>query len=467
MSVFKEGAARTTGTKAWALHVGRLLKTNSLASGISMLAGGTVAGQIVALASVPILSRLYSPADFGVLAVYASLLSSVVVVITLRYETAIAVADSDQMAAQLLALSLAVCLLVSAAVGVIFGLMRDSLSAWTNTPSIRSFIWLLAISGCAAGVYQSFSFWAIRRKSYSRLAATRVTQNVWMAATQIGLGLLRSGPFGLVIGDSLKWAGGSSTLILAAWRKDGHLLKRVRLPGLLEAAREYSKFPLLTAPSSLANSLGQQLPALIIAGFYGPHVAGSFYLVQKILAVPVTFVSRAIGDAYIGEFAQRLREDRQGAERLFGKLSRGLLAAGIIPTVVLVLGGGTLVQWVLGSSWGEAGTYLQVVAVMFLAKFVVNPLSQTLILMQHQGTQLAWDIGRMVFVNVAIFVVAIAHGSPMSAVCVYAITMFIAYVLLYTVCKTVFRRNSVPVTTRLVDEQSNHDGESRTYVQVI
>jgi len=434
-------------------HVGHLLKTNSLASGIGMLAGGTVAGQVIALASVPVLSRLYSPADFGVLAVYASILSSVVVVITLRYETAIAVADSDEVAAHLLVLSLVICVLVSAAVGVIFGLMRDSVSAWTNTPSIRSFVWLLAISGCAAGVYQSFSFWAIRRKSYSRLAATRVTQNVWMVATQIGVGLFHSGPLGLVVGDSLKWAGGSSTLILAAWRNDARVLAGVSLSGLLTAARKYSKFPLLTAPSSLANSLGQQLPALIIAAFYGPHVAGSFYLVQKILAIPVTFVSRAIGDAYIGEFAQRLRDDRRGAERLFGRLSRTLLAAGIIPTLILVLGGGMLVQWVLGPSWGEAGTYLQVVAVMFLAKFVVNPLSQTLILMQRQGTQLAWDVGRMFLVNLAIFAVAVAHRSAMTAVCVYAVTMFIAYAFLYAVCRTVLMRNPAPVAIRLLDEQ--------------
>jgi len=400
-----------------------------------MLAGGTVAGQLIALASVPVLSRLYGPEDFGVLAVYASLLAGLVVVVTLRYETAIAVAEDEKEAASLLVLSLTVCLGVSVGSALLLALLGDSIARWTSTPSIRPYLWLVPVSGFAAGIYQSFSFWAIRERKYRRLALTKITQNLWMVVTQIVLGALRGGPLGLVVGDGFKWAGGSSTLVAAAWRKDARLLKGVRRRALIAGARKYWKFPLLSAPSSLANTLGQQLPALIIAGFYGPRVAGSFYLVQKVLAVPVTFVGRAIGDTYIGEFAQRLRTDRSGAQRLYRKLTRLLITVGFPPTIVLAVGGGVLLPWALGSQWHDAGLYLQVVAVMFLAKFVVNPLSHTLVLLQRQGTQLAWDLGRLAFVNGSIFFVARSKATPLAAVTAYAVSMLAAYVAMYYLCR--------------------------------
>lgn len=430
----------------------RLFEKNSLAGGIGMLAGGTAAGQAIALVSIPILSRLYSPEDFGVLAVYASLLAGLVVVITLRYETAIPVAEDSRGAAHLLVLSLATSAAVAGIAALGVGLLGSSISRWANTPQIRSYLWLIPVSGFAAGLYQSFNFWAIRRKEYGRIALTKVTQNVWMVGTQIAVGIMWKGPVGLLVGDSFKWAGGSGRLAAATWREEAALLKGVRWEGMMEQARRYRKFPLLSAPSSLANTLGQQFPALIIAGFYGPYVAGSFYLVQKILAVPVTFLGRSISDAYIGEFSQLLRHDRAGAARLYYKMARTLLLVGVLPTIALVLGGGVVTRWVLGAEWSDAGTYLQIVALMFLAKFVVNPLSHTLVLMQRQGVQLVWDVGRMLVVNGAILVVALGGLAPVAAIWAYSLSMFVAYVLLYVLCVRSLAEHAAPALSGLSGE---------------
>ena len=54
----------------------RISRANLLGSttrrGVLAIAGGAAGGQMVALGSAPILTRLYTPADFGVFAVLLS-----------------------------------------------------------------------------------------------------------------------------------------------------------------------------------------------------------------------------------------------------------------------------------------------------------------------------------------------------------------------------------------------------------
>src|SRR5690606_42020419 len=60
--------------------VRKILPTNSFARGVSVLVGGTAGAQMILVLAAPLLTRLYSPEDFGVLAVYVGLLAIAAVV---------------------------------------------------------------------------------------------------------------------------------------------------------------------------------------------------------------------------------------------------------------------------------------------------------------------------------------------------------------------------------------------------
>ena len=95
-------------TKKLKAIVQRILPKSRFARSASLLAGGAVAGQAIIVAASPILTRLYSPEDFGVLAVFASLLSILSIVASLRYQLAIPLPKTDEEAANVTVLSLAV-----------------------------------------------------------------------------------------------------------------------------------------------------------------------------------------------------------------------------------------------------------------------------------------------------------------------------------------------------------------------
>ena len=91
---------RIWANKAIAIVVPR----GRFAKGVAVLAGGAALGQAITVLVSPILTRLYSPEDFGVFGVYASILGIVTVIASLRYEYALPFPEDGETAANILAL---------------------------------------------------------------------------------------------------------------------------------------------------------------------------------------------------------------------------------------------------------------------------------------------------------------------------------------------------------------------------
>jgi O-antigen/teichoic acid export membrane protein len=77
-------------------RLSRILPKGGFARGVAIMTAGTALGQGLVVVLAPLLTRLYTPTDFGVLAVYGSVVSLVAVVASLRYELAIALPGRDK-----------------------------------------------------------------------------------------------------------------------------------------------------------------------------------------------------------------------------------------------------------------------------------------------------------------------------------------------------------------------------------
>src|SRR3990172_4827454 len=90
-----------------------LRKAASYFNDVMLLISGTTASQIIIVLSYPFITRLFSPEDFGILAVFSSVVGIIAVVLCLRYEAAIMLPSADEDAANLLAGSLAIATMIS------------------------------------------------------------------------------------------------------------------------------------------------------------------------------------------------------------------------------------------------------------------------------------------------------------------------------------------------------------------
>ncbi|MEW6216689.1 MAG: oligosaccharide flippase family protein, partial [Candidatus Bipolaricaulota bacterium] len=254
----------------------RFIPRGGFGRSVAVLAGGTALGQTVTILASPLLTRLYDPQDFGIAAVYTSLLSIFSVVASLRYELAIPLPEEEPTAANVLWFSLLMVGLTACVAGLGVWFLGGKLVHLVNSPGLRPFLWLLPLGMALVGTYQVFSYWAIRREAFPRLARTKVTQGVSSVAVQLLFGFAYAGPLGLLLGRVVGQAAGVGTLALLARRRDAEALRAWSWQRMRYVALRYRRFPMLSSGAALINALGLQVPVLLLSSLYGAQVVGHF-----------------------------------------------------------------------------------------------------------------------------------------------------------------------------------------------
>jgi O-antigen/teichoic acid export membrane protein len=395
---------------------------------VSVLAGGTALGQFLSVLITPVLTRLYPVKDFGYFQIYLSFMTFASLAVTLRLEQAIVLPEQEADAANLVAATLCTVGLMT----VIFGAAGSLVAHYGLLPAsveaLRPYLWLVAIGLCGAGLYQTFSFWALRQKAYKQIAGTKLTQVTCQLVTQAAVGFLHSGPVGLLLGDVFGRSAGSSGLARMLWLRSGSAIRSVNWRAMWGMAVRYRRFPLVSTGSSLINAAGYVLPVLLIAQLYDAKVLGWFALGERILGAPVILIGQAVSQVYSVEASALCTSNPQGMYALFLKSAKRLALLGIVPLVVFILVAPVLFEFVFGHPWREAGVYARRLAVVHYAALMSWPLMPTLNLLEEQTWQLCWDIGRFILTLGSLWAAHRLGWSPRGAITAFAAAMLLGYV---------------------------------------
>ncbi|MGE0495676.1 MAG: lipopolysaccharide biosynthesis protein [Vulcanimicrobiota bacterium] len=324
----------------------------------------------------PIITRLYSPNDFGVLAAFASVLTILTVVACLRFELAIPVAPKDEEASGLVYLSLA-C--VGGWLIALFGMLAFVGSRLDRLKDLHQLIWLVPVAVGAAGVFRTVEAWTVRKAAYGRLGLNRLYQTSSSLTCQIAAGGLGMGPLGLVGGLITGYVTGACVLARHALAQ-----RPPSARALMQLARVYRRFPLFTTWASLLKAGGMQTPILLILGSFGSHVAGLLGLAQKIVATPMNLIGEAVARVFLGDAARQFHQDPASLRTFFWKTAKLQALIGAITIVPLALCAPPLFSFLFGKEWYDAGRYVQMLAPMFFCQFVSNPLEPSVDILQRQ-----------------------------------------------------------------------------------
>lgn len=405
-----------------------LLPNGTFVRSVTVLAGGTALGQGLVMLSSPLLTRLYTPEDFGVLAVYISILGIVAVVASLRYEMSIPLPEDDETATNLLILCLAIIFGISLL--ALFGvwLLNNQIVAWTNATALRQYLWLLPVSILGTGGYQIFNYWAIRKQAFSRIARTKLNQSLALVVTQVSFGVLGFGAIGLLLGQLLGNVMGTTTLASLAWQNRRKALKTVSLTSIFQVAKRYKRFPLLSSGSALLDSLCSQLPTLFLSSLYAPQVAGLLALGQRVVGLPAHLVGSSVAQVYLGESARMAQDSPEKLSYLFWRTLKGQLVIGLPLIVLLALPAPWTFPLVFGKDWTEAGLYVQVLSPMFLLAFVSSPLGVTLDVLERQDLHILREITKVFLVSGAMLLSKAIDNQPLTAITLLGIASSIAYI---------------------------------------
>lgn len=401
-----------------------------LLSGAAKLGAGVAFGQMLVVLVSPVLSRLYTPEQFGAYALVAAIAALVTVVSTGRLELAVPVARSNRDARDALLLGLLYLLVgtVFATVVVVVGTLLGQ-----EIVPIGPELLLVPVFAFFAGLLELASAYLFRRRRYAAAARRSVLLNGTMAASQLGLGAA-NWSVGLSIGHV-------ASRVVAAWyslhvggvriRRDLRGLQKSRIR---RVAHRTAHFPIVLAPSALVNAIGAQAPVLLFGLLLGPAAAGLLGFTQRVLGAPVALLGQSLAQVYTAESASSLRSSSSDARVLFLRSSAVLLStAAVLGTAIFVLAP-LLFGPVFGDEWEEGGPIAQALSIGVAAQMVVVPLSQTLIVFGRYRTQLSWDIGRLAVVAGAVIVPHSLGFSLPQIAWTFSITSAVSYAILWILC---------------------------------
>jgi lipopolysaccharide exporter len=394
------------------------LPGGAFARHVVTLASGTALGQLLLVLALPVLTRLYTPADYGALAVYSSVLTVLLVLASLRFEAAIPLPDDDRAAGSLLALSMLALAVVTLVVSVLVWLAGDTLVTSAKVPALRRYLWLIPIGLAGGGAFQALSYWAIRRRAFGRIARAKVSQGIGQVATQIGLGVLNSGAPGLLIGDVIGRVAGGGGITLLALRD--RAFANVSRASLVEAAGRYRRFPLMLTFSGLLNVGSLQLPSILFAAGFGAAAAGLYALSYKMLVLPTMLVAQAVGQVFLSRAAALAGEPAR-LRALSERTALALFAGGLPAFCAVAIAGPRLFAIVMGPQWEQAGRYAQVLAPWFALWLVSNPLSGLLNIREWQGSALAFTAVEFLL-RLGSLLIGMHRGSPILAVALLSVS---------------------------------------------
>ncbi len=384
---------------------------------VAVIAGSSAVGQLAAFAGTPVIARIYSPAEFGRFAVVTAAAAVIGSVGALRLDTAIPLPEKDSEAQELAetGLMFALTLMVLGAVAVVAGLVArlDTLATCGS----------VVTAGGAMTFYQVTNQYAIRQLRFKAMARRNALQPLVMIGVQLLLGVLGLLSWGLILGFTLAYAVSGISLLSSAGL-------RLRLRFRWSLLVKYRKFPLYLVPSGLLNTFGQQMPVLIVAYVYTSTVAGWFGLTQKSLAVPVALMGTAVAQVYLANASRVWRDTPSQLSGLFDAASKRLALAGSGLLILVVATAPWLFPTIMGRRWAESGIYAAILAPAIVGQLVASTLSQTLIIVGRQRTQLAWDAGRVVCLCVAGLLSRLWLG-PTACVVAVSVVLTASYAVLW------------------------------------
>jgi O-antigen/teichoic acid export membrane protein len=365
------------------------------ARGVLKLGGGTVLGQAILLLATPAITRLYTPADMGLLGLLVSFFSVAGVVLGGRYDMAIVSAGDEREADCLLAVALlAVVPLTLLAGGVLATMIGLD---WLTYGSLPMWSLGLALPALAmTGIFSALRFWHVRSGRYGAISRAVVLQGAGRGLVPVGVGWWQPGWVGLLLGEVAGRLLGVFRLGRTAWPAlrgalrpwDGAYFRRV-----LAANWKYPGFVL---PSSLLDALGAALPLPVVARLYGSAAAGEYLLVTRLVSLPAGLVSASVADVFHSRLAEACRTSPEQARPLLRRVSVHLLGIGL----AIFVPAAAVAPWVFGpvfgSAWDRAGRLLAVLAPLALAGLVISPVSRLLLTVGRQADKLMADVAMVV-----------------------------------------------------------------------
>jgi lipopolysaccharide exporter len=372
------------------------------AKNVAIMSIAPLVTQSLSFLLMPIITRLFSPDEFGQAALFGAIVMPFAIFTNMGYSSAIVVPRSDEEGTNLLAINVFFTIIVASFSTTILFIRNSSFLSWIHAEDLLGYLWLVPLSILFHGLYMSFRYWNIRNQKFGYVSAAKI----FRFATENGI-ILLSGFMGLGSGLVLIIAGFSggiaSTTVLSRsmWKKNNQLMvANITIKRMTAVAKKYSKFPKFILFNDIISRLSDQLPIFLFSIYFSQAIIGFYALGLRLLVAPMSLLGGAIGEVFFQEASQ----NRQDIAEMLIKLFKYLLLVGLPVFLLLGIMGEEIFRILFGKEWSEAGIFAQILSLLILTKFITIPSSFLMLIFEKQEYSILLNVATLFVSTISLII---------------------------------------------------------------
>lgn len=371
------------------------LKSDFTRHVLTLMTGTTVA-QAIPIAISPVLTRIYTPKDFGIFAIFFALTTVFGSLANARYELAIMLPKDDEDAINIAALGILIALALAIVLLVIVSVFNEQIARILGNEDISHWLYFVPLSVFFVGLFNVLTYFNSRTKQYADIRNATILKSIILSIVQIVVGILRPGVSGLVLGEFFSRIFANNRLAKNII-KDRHLISSISLINIKKMAIKYRDFPKFSLWAILFNNLSYKSIDLSISSIYSVATLGFYALTDKVLGAPIALIGKSIGQVY---FQQASNE-----YNLTGSVKNSFISTVKKTTILSSLFFGTLffvIEYIFifafGEAWRQAGLLAKYMMFLYFCRFITVPLLSTPIIVNKVKVDLVFQFLILVIV---------------------------------------------------------------------
>ncbi len=363
----------------------------SLGGNVLKLTASRVASSVVLFATMPIVTRMFMPADFGVQQVFIAIMGVLGIIACFRYELSIPMGRDDKEASASFALSAMISLIFALALLAIVPFVKTKLAVWFKSPDLERFLWLLPVAILMESLRRSLRYWAAYRMRFGIMAWEGLAKASVAGLTPIvWYSVWGRSPAGLLV--SIFTGGAVAILVLSIplFRVLARCINDSSFRSIAGVAKYYKRFPIYDTWSGLINALSAQMPTFLLGLLFPTKIVGYYSIGNRVITLPASVLGDSIKQVFFPTASKEQHKtgDISGIVR---NIVTRLVQIGVFPMLAIGFSGVKLFGFIFGQEWVEAGVYAQILSIAFLSQFVTSPITAVFSIRGYQGKRLIYS----------------------------------------------------------------------------
>jgi len=332
---------------------------------------GTAIAQVITLMMMPILTRLYTPHDFGIWALFISIVNIIGAISTARYEMAIILPKNDDDSINLLASSVIISFGISLLSLVLLFIFYSNILSFFENPDIGSYLYLAPLTILFQGIYQAFSNWSIRNKTFKTNSLSSASQSLTGTGSQFILGVTKHGAIGLILGTII---GQFVSMIIIIWKPINnlkHFTDKITLKKIKSNLVVYKNFALINTPHTFVGKFQESGLIFFIKSFISVNIVGEYSIAIRVLSTPTSLLAKSVNQVFYAR-ASKHYNDGLSVKPLMYSIHKKIFLVGLPFFLILTFLAPYIFEFVFSSSYKQAGIIAGILSPWLFLNFIAS-----------------------------------------------------------------------------------------------